>query len=126
MGADHMNASFGEQSYAIVDAISAKYNGIFAHEMGHIFGASHDVDHGGPGLFSYSSAYKFPYQGQSYRTVMAYGEEILVSTFSNPARLHPVLKVPVGAADHNNGDTIRQTARIVQAFRPSKIRPGQP
>ena len=56
-------------------------------------------------------------------TVMAHGDEILLSTFSNPARLHPVLRVPVGAADHNNGDTIRQTARIVQAFR--KARSGR-
>ena len=73
------------------------------------------------------SALSFIVKTSIARLVIAlYSAEILLSTFSNPARLHPVLKVPVGAADHNNGDTIRQTARMVQAFRPSKIRPGEP
>jgi hypothetical protein len=82
------------------------------HEIGHNFGCGHDTANGGPGLYPYSSGYRYTAGGVLYRTIMAYAPGTYTPFFSSPSvsYLGTTIGVP-GAED--NARTINQIAQIV-------------
>lgn len=96
-------------------------NYVFAHEIGHNLGCSHDKDNANfPGVFDDSLGHRFFGQSkQQYRTIMSYSPGTIVPYFSNPSVLFENAPTGVpGQAD--NAKAIRASAGYVASYRPSK------
>jgi hypothetical protein len=119
-GDSYPSAVLRDSAFAVVEWRSANDNLLFAHEIAHIFGADHDQDHGGRGLYSYSTAHRFSVGDREYISILGYrnGGETLYPGFSNPDMEVEVngVRVRTGDEDSNNARTIRESAGAVADF----------
>ncbi|MGQ7843476.1 M12 family metallo-peptidase [Granulosicoccus sp. 3-233] len=99
---------------------------VFAHELGHNFGAQHDrfINNSG-GVFEYSHGFTAP--SESWHTIMAYPDGcnyncVGINRWSNPSQSYngETLGVPIGATDAaDNATTLTMTKASVAGFRQS-------
>lgn len=109
----------------------------FAHEMGHILGATHDhataASQGDTtgGLYGDSYGYRFTVNGEAYHDLMAYddpnitGTQTTIPYYSNPDVLYE--GVPTGVAGYADAArAMRSAAPVVAKYRPTKVPPSTP
>lgn len=125
-----------------VDSDCAVANYTFAHELGHLQGADHDPDYDcteqgySCGPYSYGRGYIAA--DDSWRTVMAYGDECGMCTrvnyWSNP-NVYYVDSQVMGTSNQRNSSVLNQTRFTVADFRrppsvtiegPSEVPPNYP
>jgi hypothetical protein len=115
--------------FSVCNISGATYNSTFIHELGHIFGAHHHWQQlrsksPGPGIFSYSSAWRGMGEDSVwYHTVMSYSginfadkiPSVLIPYFSNPEVI--VHGVSIGSVKkENNSLTINQTKHTIARY----------
>ena len=82
------------------------------HEIGHNFGCGHDTSSGGPGIYPFSSGYRYTAAGVQYRTIMAYAPGAYTPFFSSP--LASYLGSATGVANvEDNARTINSTGPVM-------------
>jgi len=93
-----------------------------AHELGHNFGATHDVENSDePGVFAYSYGYRFTADGIEHHDIMAYDPGQTIAYFSNPDVEYR--GVPTGLAGVADvARTISRTAPEVASYRWQTVR----
>lgn len=109
----------------------------FAHEMGHILGATHDHDTAASqgdmtgGLLGDSYGYRFTVDGEPYHDLMAYddpnitGTQTTIPYYSNPDVLYE--GVPTGVAGYADAARAMQSAApVVAKYRATKVPPSTP
>ena len=132
-----LRPSFEANAFNVVDICCVANGFVFAHELGHNMGATHDwyVDDQ-PGAFDYSHGYVEP--NCAFRTVMAYGSQCSsvarIAYFANPdvayqgqpTGVRPGTNLSCQVGNHNNlpcdADvrlTFNNTALTVANFRQS-------
>ncbi|PCK07608.1 MAG: hypothetical protein COA42_13345, partial [Alteromonadaceae bacterium] len=89
-GIGYLNASYA-RAFAVVNYLCATGNYSFAHELGHLAGARHNISADSSTTpFAYGHGYQSPSLG--FRTVMAYncdaGNCPRIDYWSNPAEIH--------------------------------------
>ena len=109
------NEVWRSTAFAAVNHNCAMGNLSFAHEVGHLFGASHDSSSVGEGLYPYSHGLLT----KDWRTVMSYGSAPRILNFSNPLVSYD--GVPTGKAENNafaanNALTINQSLHFVASY----------
>lgn len=90
----------------------------FAHELGHNFGAMHDVANAG-GAGPYAHGYGWRFTGNSstqYRTVMAYAPGVRIPHFSNPEVKYDG-QATGQAGNANNALVLNTTMFLAAAFK---------
>jgi hypothetical protein len=106
-----------ENAYSIVQVGSATSNSFtFAHEVGHQFGARHEMEDDPFG--SYEHGYIFTDRLLKRYTIMslAYGSRGRIQYFSNPDVIY--INNPTGTSTHNDvARKLEEEAPIVEAFR---------
>jgi len=132
-------SAYATRSFAVCNIGSAEKEYVVTHEMGHIMGAGHSetispsFDEPGPQLYDYSRAYM--YQGSDenyYATIMGYNKTgydgdlnfyTIIPCFSSPALTNPFTGEPLGDKDHDNVQTLKNTAAAVSQFRNASVKP---
>jgi hypothetical protein len=112
-----LDPSFEKYAFGVVHRASADGNYAFTHELGHIMGASHDLNNGGPGLCNNSYGVRWTHNTTQYKSMMAYRPGLKSLYFTNP-NVKFKGNGPItsdGTAD--NARTIRITAPTVSNFR---------
>ncbi|MBN9691128.1 MAG: hypothetical protein J0M24_12900 [Verrucomicrobia bacterium] len=107
---------------------------VLAHEIGHIFGATHDREHSYntdlqlvPGVFPYSYGHRFEADGVTFRDVMSYEPGIGLPYFSNPRLTYSgqSLGVPAGQPGESDvSQTITRMAPFIARYRTANSRIG--
>jgi Metallo-peptidase family M12 len=115
--ADNILATDGT-AFAVVNYSCAAANLSLAHEIGHLFGARHNVDADSTVMpFAYGHGYC--YSGGGWRTVMSYecsSGHIRMPYWSSPTIMFG--GVPTGTADkEDNARVLRETASTITSFR---------
>ena len=121
-------------AYAVVAAkYVGQYGDCFSHEVGHIFGADHDVTNvSSPPPFSYDHGLQYMPSDTAlsgcFRTIMAYyfecksGQLVEINHLSNPSVSYTLNTAHVAStgndATANNARVLNERAAIVAAFRP--------
>lgn len=83
-----LSSEFESQAFSVTRWDVATGNYTFGHEFGHNMGCKHAVGDGSPptaqgdGLYNYSHGWRF--NGDTYRTIMAYSPGMRIQHFSNP------------------------------------------
>ncbi len=105
---------------------SATRTHTFAHELGHNFGAGHDIDTSpSGGIFDYSYGYCGRDNGEgspNWATIVSYTSGCGASRipyFSTPN--HTYNGDPLGAADRDNGRTMNETREFIMNYFPSIV-----
>lgn len=115
-----VSTSFQSYAFSVAEQHWAPGPGYtFAHELGHNFGATHDVANaGGPGAYPYSYGYQNT-GANPFRTIMAYNCSSVycpkINNWSNPDGTYNGTATGTGTA--NNALTLRNTKATVAAFR---------
>ena len=109
----------------------------FAHEVGHLMGAQHDLFHAAPQVnYPYEYGYRFSYKPSIFlprrfwRTVMAYNPHVFesdygrnytqIANFSNPNVIHD--SRPTGTSLHYNAKVLENHNYIIHNYRPDPLR----
>ena len=92
----------------------------FGHELGHNFGAHHNVEVASNSYFSYGHGHHIEAGSAStgYRTILAYtasGHRTRVNYYSNPSVVYPVTGTPTGVADISNNAAVITNNRFAFA-----------
>lgn len=119
---ENYNALF---AFSVIEYSSMIGGNVLPHELGHIFGCSHDRAHASSaGSYPYSYGYAFfGADGRQYHDIMAYPPGQELSYYSTPrVVLPPPISVPIGIAAGLPGEadaarTIEQNAFEASAFR---------
>ncbi|MFI5380494.1 MAG: Ig-like domain repeat protein [Tepidisphaerales bacterium] len=111
--ADNPNLGF---SVILADEAAAPYYTL-AHELGHNFGAAHDVAHDSGAIIAPDAhGYRFTAKGTLYHDIMAYDPGTTIPYYSNPAVDY--LGVPTGkAGTADAARVITWTAPVVANYR---------
>ena len=114
-----------EAGFAVVgDGYDGQYychDYTFAHELGHLFGSTHDQGISDPGIFPFS--YAWAVAGR-FATVMSYLLDVapLVGKFANPGMACTPAGDPCGDPDiADNARTTNLTAPAIAAYKPTMI-----
>jgi hypothetical protein len=112
---DRDNADLAFSIVRIQQAAAPVYT--LAHELGHNFGAAHDMENAdGSGVFADSYGYRFMAQGTQYHDIMSYDPGITIPYYSNPNITYK--GVPIGVTGSTNAArAITQTAPILAKYR---------
>lgn len=108
-------------AFCVVDVDHASLNYTFAHEIGHLIGARHDVGRDNSrSPFPYGHGYISP--NKNWRTVMAYSYHCngcpRIAYWSNPRINHPVNRIPMGTTSlEDNARVLNEEMNRVKAFR---------
>jgi hypothetical protein len=110
----------GGNSYACWSVTQAAAVGAparsFAHEIGHNFGAGHDVAQGGPNAEPAARGYRFiGTDGNQYNTLLAYGSGTRIPYYSTPNETYA--GKAIGTASANSAATIEKIAAAASAYR---------
>ncbi|MBN8246522.1 MAG: hypothetical protein J0L84_03670 [Verrucomicrobia bacterium] len=92
---------------------------LVVHELGHLFGCSHDrqtnASDGGSGAFADSHGHRFEVDGTTYVTVMGYQPGISIPHFSNPEVSYRGVPTGIPLGRPQSADNAR-TLRLVAPF----------
>ena len=92
----------------------------FAHEIGHIQGASHNVENSGGASFAYGYGYRNIATSPAWRTIMSYGCSTVacprLQYFSNPNINYNGLAMGTPSTN-DNARVLNETAATVAGFR---------
>ncbi|AXI02524.1 reprolysin-like metallopeptidase [Aquirhabdus parva] len=127
-GLAYVGANSTAYAFGIVEDSCAIGNHSFAHEIGHLYGALHDVANSSAGGIPY--AHGFHYKSE-WRTVMAYPAACpgqyscpRIPYWSSPDILHSTIadgNVPMGTvAVENNAKVLTDNAGVLQGLRAHK------
>lgn len=117
---------YAPYAFTVVNRGCAVSNLSFAHELGHNFGALHDV-YVDPSNYPYTYGHGYAVPSERWRTIMAYNNVCSaagvsctrLSYFSNPDKLYGA--TPMGTvASANNTKVINDNAYVVANFRTSQ------
>jgi hypothetical protein len=126
-----LSPAFASYGFSVTNWECALTTLTFPHELGHNMGCHHDyANASGDGVFPYSHGHHFSFNGNTYRTVMAYPPGLRASYFSNPQVLFAGT-VPTGVeqGEPDAADcalTINLTAYTVANFQESEDDPPPP
>ncbi|MEY4940700.1 MAG: hypothetical protein RIQ93_2435 [Verrucomicrobiota bacterium] len=112
-------------AFSVVEYASLVGGNVLPHELGHVFGCSHDRPHAtSTGSYPYSYGYAFfGADGRQYRDIMSYPPGTELSYYSTPkVVLPPPISAAIGIAPGVPGEadaarTIEQNAFEASAFR---------
>jgi hypothetical protein len=109
-------ANPGQHGFAVVDDAAPSTDYVFAHELGHLLGATHAMgDPQASGATVYAYGYRFEAGGTEVHDIMAYAPGAAIPYYSNPNVSY--LGTPTGTATANAARTITEFAPLVAAYR---------
>ena len=107
-------------AFAVVDHDEAVRNLVFPHELGHLFGARHDINEDPTRDPQYPWNHGFVPPNANWRTMMAYrtGRQLRVPYWSNPHVTYDIPPRPMGTmATEYDARMLNSTAETVSKFR---------
>jgi hypothetical protein len=115
---ESLNSAFAPYAFGVVTEKGARYNYEFAHEVGHLMGAGHDIENGLIRMCEDSAGWRYRRDWLRYKTVMAYRPGLPSPQFSNPDIGAGLTSEATGKRNvANNARTLRISAETVSKFR---------